>query len=213
MASAELLFDGSSPTELDLLIASIGFQALSTGDYDEDPAKTALFLSKFVGAARPWAARYLANDPDLMGGSFIEAVQSAKLAFGYDDNQAAAIARADLSRLRQTGTLPAFFADFDDLCGRADINSDAPKMTMLLEKLKPQWRSALILHTGTPQNYLRARTYLMNIAASGMEGVDTQRIQDAKPKCSHCKKRGHTKSECRKILAVVPIKVEGGQKN
>lgn len=207
-------FDGTNPTDLELVIANCGFLILATDDYDDDPKKTALFLGQFVGAARTWAARQLATDPELTGQSYGEYVDAAKNAFGYDDHQSAAIARTQLSGLRHTGTIASFFADFDDMCARAEITADEPKLTMLLDKLKPAYRQALILSGEIPRNYARSRKRLMNIGASNLEGVATEKVQTQRPKCSHCKKKGHTKDTCRKLSGAPPsVKIKSEPKN
>ena len=171
MSLAEVVFRGK-PTEIDHVAADAQFQfILNAEDYSTEPEKIAYFLSKCRGPALTWGARYLDMNPGLTAESYAEFLAVVKSSFGYDNNQAGAIARAQLSSMRQTGTLIEFISDFDDACGRADINADSSKITMLLGMLKPKY-SQIIAESGEiPASYPRLRRKLLNISA--MEGQAT----------------------------------------
>ena len=111
-------------------------------------------------------------------GQFLQVVKDA---FGYDIKQSNAIARSQLSSLRQTGTLVEFFADFDSACLRAGVNGDEPKITMLMEKLKPRYWQ-MVVDTGViPEKYPAVRKRLLNVSAMEMQAVKTPLVQGKGP--------------------------------
>lgn len=180
MSLAEVVFTGK-PTEIDQLAADAQFQfILNAADYSTEPEKIAYFLSKCRGPALTWGARYLDLNPGLTAEPYSAFLAVVKSSFGYDNAQAGAIARAQLSSMRQLGTVIEFIADFDDACGRADINADSSKITMLLAKLKPRY-SQIIAESGEiPASYPRLRKKLLNISA--MEGQATHMEQVQRPR-------------------------------
>lgn len=185
----EALFTGK-PMEIDLLAADAQFQfILREDDYDAEHQKIAYFLSKCRGPALTWGARYLDQNPGLTAESYASFLRNVKAQFGYDDKQAGAIARAQLSSIHQVGTLVEFIADFDDACGRADIRADEPKITMLLSKLKPRY-SQIINESGIiPESYKALKLKLLNISA--MEGQAThQETVQQRGKSKRKNKRG-----------------------
>lgn len=110
--SEDVIFSGR-PTDIDLLAADAQFQfILNSGDYTKDPERIAYFLSKCRGPALTWGARYLDNHPGLTAETYVSFLKTVKGAFGYDAKQSGAIARAQLSSLKQNGTLIEFIARF-----------------------------------------------------------------------------------------------------
>lgn len=167
-----------NPTDIDLLAADCQFQfILNAEDYSSDSEKIAHFLSKCRGPALVWGARYLDGHPGLTADTYPQFLQTVKDAFGYDVRQSGAIARAQLSSLRQVGTLVEFLADFDDACGRADIHADEPKLTMLMDKLKPRYRQVIIDTGVIPARYAQIRTRLLNISAMEGQAVISELVQ------------------------------------
>lgn len=183
----DIVFTGR-PTDIDRLAADAQFQfILNDGDYAKDPEKIAYFLSKCRGPALTWGARYLDSHPGLTSDTYAAFLAHVKESFGYDAKQSAAIARAQLSSLRQSGTLVEFFADFDDACGRADIQADEPRLTMLLDKLKPRYRQ-MIIDTGViPEKYAKVRKHLLNVSAMEGQAVEVDTVQ--KPRRKSRRKR------------------------
>jgi hypothetical protein len=177
-SSADSVTFGGNPSDIDRLAASAQFQfILNADDFSSDPEQIAYFLSKCHGAALTWASRYLDQNPGLTAEPYAQFLLRVKESFGYDTRQSAAIARAQLSDLRHTGTLVEFFADFDDACGRADIQADEPKIVMVMDKLKPRYRN-IIIETGTiPERYAAVRKKLLNISAMEGQAVHTELVQ------------------------------------
>lgn len=175
--SEDVIFSGR-PTDIDLLAADAQFQfILNSEDYTKDSERIAYFLSKCRGPALTWGARYLDSHPGLTAETYASFLKSVKEAFGYDAKQSGAIARAQLSSLRQHGTLVEFIADFDDACGRADIQADQPKITMLLDKLKPRYRQIIAESGIIPEKYAAVRTKLLNISAMEGQAVEPVTLQ------------------------------------
>lgn len=173
----DVTFTGK-PTDIDLLAADAQFQfILNSDDYSSDTEKIAYFLSKCRGPALTWGARYLDTHPGLTADTYVQFLTYVKESFGYDVKQSGAIARAQLSSLRHTGTVVEFIADFDDACGRADITSDEPKITMILEKLKPRYRQIIYDSGIIPEKYAALRKKLLNISAMEGQAVVTELIQ------------------------------------
>jgi hypothetical protein len=169
------------PTDIDLLAADAQFQfILNSDDYSSDSEKIAYFLSKCRGPALTWGARYLDTNPGLTSETYAAFLGNVKSSFGYDAKQAGAIARSQLSSLRHTGTVIEFIADFDDACGRADIHADEPKITMILDKLKPRYRQSIIDGGVIPEKYAAVRKRLLNISAMEGQAADIERIQGQK---------------------------------
>lgn len=191
----DITFTGK-PTDIDLLAADCQFQfILNADDYSSNAEKIAYFLSKCRGPALTWAARYLDVHPGLSADTYAEFLQQVKDAFGYDAKQAGAIARSQLSSLRQTGTIVEFFADFDDACGRADIHSDEPKITMMMDKLKPRYRQVIIDSGIIPEKYAAVRKRLLNLSAMELQAVRTDTVQKDKKQKSGRKKNLDWKAE------------------
>lgn len=176
--SAPVITFSGRPTDIDLLAADAQFEfILNAEDYESEPEKIAYFLSKCRGPALVWAARYLDMNPGLTAEPYPAFLAAVKAAFGYNPQQSGAIARAQLSSLKQTGTLIEFLTTFEDACRQADIQADEPKITMLLDKLKPRYRQ-IIVESGTiPQNYNRLRMLLANISAMEGQAADLPTIQ------------------------------------
>lgn len=185
----DVTFTGK-PTDIDLLAANAQFEfILNADDYTTEPEKIAYFLSKCRGPALTWGARYLDSNPGLTSQPYAAFLAHVKDSFGYDDSQAGAIARAQLSTIRQSGTLVEFIADFDDACGRADIHADEPKITMLLDKLKPRYRQIICEQGLIPESYPRLRKKLLNISAMEGQSADHPQVQK-QGKSSRKKRRG-----------------------
>lgn len=185
----EVHFTGR-PTDIDLVAADCQFEfILNSGSYTSDSERIAYFLAKCRGPALTWAARYLDGHPGLTADSYADFLSTIKEQFGYDARQSGAIARSQLSSLRQTGTLVEFIADFDDACGRADIHADQPKITMIMDKLKPRYRQAVVDAGLIPERYPALRTKLLNISAMEMQAVDSPTNQDRKPRKSRRSKQ------------------------
>ena len=171
MSLPEVVFTGK-PQEIDNVAADAQFQfILNASDYSTEPEKIAYFFSKCRGPALTWGARYLDSNPGLESTDYATFLAVVKTQFGYNNSQAGAIARAQLSSMTQTGTLVEFLSDFDDACGRADIHADESKITMILGKLKPRYSQIIIQSGVIPVSYPSLRMKLLNISA--MEGQAT----------------------------------------
>lgn len=179
MSPPDVFFTGK-PTDIDALAADAMFQfILCPDEYDSDHQRIAYFLSKCRGPALTWGARYLDSNPGLTAETYACFLATVKDAFGYDSKQSAAIARAQLSSIRQTGTLIEFISAFDDACGRADIHGDEAKITMLLSKLKARYQDVINLSGEIPTTYSKLRVKLLNISA--MEGQATDLPDPQRP--------------------------------
>lgn len=179
-SGSEVLFEGL-PTQIDLLAADCQFAFLQDpDDFENDSQKVARFLSRCRGPALSWGARYLESNGGMINDSWGEFLLAVKAHFGYDARQSLAIARSQLSRLRHTGDVVRFFADFDDACGRADIHADEPRITMVLDKLKPRYREAVISRGVIPQSYPQLRTMLTNMGAMELQSTDIDFVQGKK---------------------------------
>lgn len=175
----EVTFTGK-PTDIDLLAAACQFEfILNADDYSSDSERIAFFLQRCRGPAMVWAARYLDQNPGLASEPYGAFLLNVKNTFGYDDKQAGAIARAQLSALRHTGTLIEFVADFDDCCGRADIHADEPRITMILDKLKPRYRQVISDGGVIPERYASLRKRLLNMSAMEGEFSHRENVQES----------------------------------
>lgn len=180
-SSDKILFYGR-PTDIDLVAAEAQFTFLENNNYSTDAEKIAYLLGRFRGPALVWAAQYLDGHPGLTADTYAQLLQKVKEDFGYDTKQSAAIARSQLSQLKQTRTLVEFFADFDSACLRADINADEPKIAMVLDKLKPRYRQVIIDAGTIYERYATLRKKLLNIAAMELQSVETELVQKAPSK-------------------------------
>lgn len=199
--TSDITFDGN-PHDIDRVLAAAQLEFIyNPTSFTTDAEKSAYLLQHFTGPALNWVRNRLASSPGLSTTTYDDLVNAVKAHFGYNPDQARAIAQVQLGSLKQTGSITNFLADFDDLCYRAEVTYDHAKIAMLLTKLNTRYLG-IIQNSGTiPTRYETIRGALTNAGALIDHTAPPQIQKQAgggkkKSRCNHCGKRGHKSSVC-----------------
>lgn len=192
----DVIFDGNV-LDLDRVYAACALQfLLNSSSFATDSQKSAYLLSHFRGPALDWAARLIDKKPDALN-AYASLCTSVRSHFGYDSVQVQAIAQTQLATLRQTGNLLDFLVQFDDTCARAGIGADPSKITLVLPKLTPFYRNAVVCNGDTISTYSTLRSQLVNVHSRASEVSPDNEKQRGKARCKKCGRRGHTGTQCK----------------
>lgn len=191
----ELAFNGSNWEDLNRLVALCKFHFLQDTDYDnDDPRQCACLAQTFTGPALDWVAQSYAANPATFASydGFITAIREA---FGVADNNITALCRRKLDELKWASDVPVFFAEFDRLCLQLNITGHGTKVAMIEAKLPAHIKSIFADQALSFANYDTMRERLNTMWALKPTGASPS--GGSKPKCTNCKRKGHTAAECR----------------
>jgi hypothetical protein len=209
MSDFDITFSGHDWENLNRLVALSRFKFTIDGDFWTDgpndtrvphhAPRCAFLASQFEGPALDWVASVHTSNPAVFNDfeGFITAVREG---FGVADDNIKALCQTKLANWTLGTDVPVFFAELDRLFLALGITGHDTRIAHVTAKLPASIKSSLADQGRMFHNYDTMREFLITRWAlgAGSTASSSQTAPKKKKKCSHCGKKGHVASECRK---------------